>query len=398
MRAVRICIFLRKVMRMFSVAIFGTGAVSQTSRKYIEEIFKFSATSSSGNEEPVRVAAYWENQPKQTLVDGTAVLDVAQLLALYKKGVIQGVVLPRDIFSWHRRMAFILIQHGIAPKNIYITSRIENKSLTGRDMPSFLMPYLSAKFLPYLEFHIADQCNLNCKACEHYSGLVTTPTYPDFEKFSQDMQRLHHFIDDVGILRILGGEPLLNPEINKYMRLSRKLYPDAYIAVVTNALKLMSMPEDFFQTAREESIVINISLYPPMEKKIPEIKKMLEERHISCMVGPLMTKFEMKQTLKKDPTAGYFFQCFQAHCHNLYDGKLAACFLPFTTKYFNSYFKKKLQEDGAIDLYDETLTTEELKARLLRPFERCCYCKSAIQVDWEQISQPSVLSDWVIEE
>lgn len=65
-----------------------------------------------------------------------------------------------------------------------------------------------------------------------------------------------------------------------------------------------------------------------------------------------------------------------------------------TTKYFNRYFGKDLTEDGAIDLYEDGLTTEQLKMRLLTPFERCRYCTPPVNVKWEQVKYPSRLSDW----
>ena len=75
--------------------------------------------------------------------------------------------------------------------------------------------------------------------------------------------------------------------------------------------------------------------------------------------------------------------------------KLASCFLPFTTKYFNRYFDKNLPEDGAIDLYEEGLTIEKIMHRLSTPFERCRYCTEAEEQPWHIIHEPSVLEDWV---
>ena len=289
-----------------------------------------------------------------------------------------------------------MIHNGINGEDIYITPRIAHiKSISEDELIHFLTPYYSAKYLHYLEFHIADHCNLNCKACEHYSGLVESPKFTDFNKFTKDIERLHEFIDDIGMIRILGGEPLLNPEVDKYVTLCRRLYPNTIISVVTNALLLLNMPEHFFQTLRDNDAQIHISLYPPMADKFHDICRLLESKGINYGFSPLMEEFEMKQTTVKAETPDYFYSCYQSRCHNLYEGKIAACFLPFTTKYFNRYFNQNIPEDGAIDLYDENLTTESLKKALLKPFERCMYCKNPVKVKWEQIKKPSKLSDWI---
>ncbi len=249
--------------------------------------------------------------------------------------------------------------------------------------------------MPYLEFHVADHCNLNCRACEHYSGLVKEPHFTNLKKFTRDFEQLHKFIDDIGYIRILGGEPLLNPEINEYVKLSRRLYPQAVIRVVTNALLLPKMPDKFFKTLRQNDVSIHISFYPPAQSKIEQITKLLTEKKVEFFVSPLTKTFTVKQTLNPHNEARkIFLKCFQASCRNLYDGKIAACFLPFTTKYFNAYYNKNLPEDGALDLYEKDLTTEKLKKFLSVPFERCRYCTAPVPIKWGTISQPSPITDW----
>ena len=107
----------------------------------------------------------------------------------------------------------------------------------------------------------------------------------------------------------------------------------------------------------------------------------------------------MRQNLhgKNDP-AGAFDNCFQSTCNNLYKGKIAACMLPFMTHYFNEAFDKQLPEDGAIDLYDETLTTRTLKEYLERPFLRCAYCGDPVNVPWKQAEREPDIYDYIKED
>ncbi len=342
----------------------------------------------------INIAAYVSgggvNNPD--IFEDTAVINLNQFRALYYKKIIDALILPRENLIGQLMLLAWIKPFNINFNDVYLTKRLSNKGFA-------IEPYLSAKYLPYLEFHIADQCNLNCKACEHYSALVNKPKFPIYEEFEKDMEQLHKFIDDIGRIRILGGEPLLNPEINKYIILARKFYTQSDIVVVTNAILLPNMPKDFFETLRQQNVGIHISFYPPLESKMESIKNLLDSEAIRYRVEDEPAEFfTCKQTLKKhNQPLEIFMQCFQAHCNNLYEGKIASCFLPFTTKYFNSYFQKNLPEDGAIDLYDENLTTEILKERLLTPFERCCYCTRPVNVKWQTVKFPSVLSDWVNE-
>lgn len=374
-----------------NVAILEMNEFSQAVAKIIED--GYNPWLKSKLAEPINVVAYVSGRKGLgSTVSDKAILNLEQFAALYHKKIIDKIIFPREICIGQVPVMSYLRGLGINIEDFWITNRISDEI----SLSNFLDSYLSAKYLPYLEFHIADHCNLNCKACEHYSGLVKESHFPKLENFTRDFERLHEFIDDIGMIRILGGEPLLNQEINEYIKLSRRLYSRTVIYVVTNAILLPKMPEEFFKTLRECKAAIWISFYPPLESKMPAIKNLLEEKDVKFHISPLNKNFTIKQTLKcHEHPREIFLQCFQAHCHNLYDGKIAACFLPFTTKYFNSYYGKNLPEDGALDLYDENLTTEKLKAHLLMPFERCRYCTPPVDIAWSTIKNPSPITDWI---
>ena len=330
-----------------------------------------------------------ENSP---VIDNKAVLHAEQFIALYHKKVIDKIIFPREIYTASINSLRSLRRQGVSIRDFCIANRLNEET----SLLNFIEPYISAKYLPYLEFHIADHCNLNCKACSHYSGLVKEPHFPNLEKFTRDFECLHKFIDDIGKIRILGGEPLLNPEINEYIKLTRRLYPYAIIRVVTNAVLLPNMPESFFETLRKCNAGIDISFYPPLESKMPAIKRLLEEKEVKFFMYPMIKTFLMRQTLKPHNQINkIFMECGRSNCHNLYEGKLSVCSLLFPTKYFNDYYGKNLPMDGAIDLYDASLTTEKLKARLLMPLERCRYCTPPVEVEWTTIKNPSPITDWV---
>ncbi len=373
-----------------NVAILGTEQPSQIVAQIIEQHYNPWLKQRLG--ETLNITAYVGGGGRTPNIGNVAVLNPVQFALLYHKKVIDKIIFPREIFSGGGRLIFPELRRlGLSADDVFITARLSNNL----NVLNFLEPYFSAKYLPYLEFHVADHCNLNCRACEHYCGLVKAPKFTDFKKFAQDFERLHEFIDDIDMIRILGGEPLLNPEISEYVKLSRRLYPSANIFVVTNAILLPKMPDEFFDTVRANDAAIYISFYPPLQSKMPEIQNLLIQKRVKFGISPLATEFTIKQTLRRhDQPQEIFLQCVQATCHNLYEGKIAACFLPFTTKYFNDYYGKNLPEDGALNLYDSNLTTEKLKTHLLTPFERCRYCTRPVAVNWDTVKQPSPITDW----
>ena len=321
-----------------------------------------------------------------------------QFAVLYHKKLIDKIIFPRDN-NWdnYDRIKSNLADFpalGVNLKNIYITDRFNNDI----NPLNFFKPYISAKYLPYLEYHIADHCNLNCKACGHHSGLVTSLVFPNFRKFTKDFEQLHKFIDDIETIRIMGGEPLLNPEVNEYVKLTRRLYPLAQINVVTNAILLPKMPDEFFKTLRENNARIDISVYPPMESKLPAILRLLKEKRIAVRVlhNESVKYFKLLLSMKeRNQALKSFFDCKGTRCTALYDGKVAVCIGTFTVKYFNDYFGKNLPQYEAVDLYEEGLTTEKLMTFLLKPIELCRHCtKNKFLIKWGTVTHPSPITDW----
>lgn len=328
------------------------------------------------------------------LLDGIPVINYEQFSAFYKKGVITKLIFPRErlIGGSVSKLISELKSYGVDRKDILLTNNIESDEKE-------IIEYDKAGYLPFLEFNIVDQCNLNCKGCSQYSGLVKSTKFHDVNSLHMDLLQLKKFIQEIGAIKILGGEPLLHPDLEKIIEKTREVYPKSQISVWTNGLLIKKMNRSFWENVRDNNILIRISHYPELIGKENEIIKVLEENNVMYFLSPLVYSFHIKTTLEPQGDVQKIFDaCPWSREYSLYEGKLGACFLPFTTKYFNSYFGINLPVDGAIDLYDGSLTTEKLKKFLHTPFERCNYCKiDSKEIPWEKMGNESHLQDWLYE-
>lgn len=91
-----------------------------------------------------------------------------------------------------------------------------------------------------LEMHVAYTCNLDCAGCNHYSnyglkGLVA---------LDQAAQSLHAWSERIQPVHfsLLGGEPLLHPQLGEFLRLGRERFPRTRLRLVTNGLLLPRWP------------------------------------------------------------------------------------------------------------------------------------------------------------
>lgn len=388
-------------MDMINVAIYGTNNASLYLNQLIDEIYNRYVDSIKG--EALQVVCFIDflEADSDDLSDTNAItVNCEEFVKLYKMNVVEAVMIPTINHMGFHFIITELLRMGVRIEDIYYASReyFSKDIFSISEAESLFIPYLNSKYIPYLEYHVADHCNLNCKACEHYSPLVKEPHFTNYEKFSRDLDRLSEFITDIGHIRILGGEPLLNPELHKYVGLTRKKYPYALIIIVTNGLLIKQMPVELIDAIRENDVYIHISWYRPLKEKQESILEFLTSKGLQYTNNMGFSDiFTVKQGLEGNTDKDrVFFRCFQSHCNNLYEGKIAACFLPFVTKYFNDTFNKELPVDESMDLYDKNLTTERLKRFLLTSMERCKFCKEPKEIPWELAQKKPVLNDWII--
>ena len=152
----------------------------------------------------------------------------------------------------------------VIPSTLYrkleLSESIENDSI--------IYPYMQTMpELMQIEFPLADHCNLNCKGCSHFSNLVPSPVFPDKKQFKQDLNQLAGYFSQIHNFYLLGGEPLLNPEIAEYITSVRSVFPYTQIIIVTNGLLLLSLKEELIHIIKENRVHISISHYTCLDRE-----------------------------------------------------------------------------------------------------------------------------------
>ena len=117
---------------------------------------------------------------------------------------------------------------------------------------------------PYLDVHVADHCNLRCAGCIHFAPLAE-PRFLDLDAYGEDLAALAKIpgVEDyIREVSLMGGEPLLHPELAQVIRLTRAHLPNARIALDSNGILLKRMGSEFWQAMRECAIKLLLSPYP----------------------------------------------------------------------------------------------------------------------------------------
>ncbi len=236
---------------------------------------------------------------------------------------------------------------------------------------SFILPYI-------IELHLVDHCNLNCAGCSHFAPLVKDEVFSEFNTFKRDLSRLRQVFDDVYEIRLMGGEPLLHPDINGFVEFSRQTFPKANISVSTNGVLLQKMPVAFWQTCAANDVLVKLTNYP-IHLNFSAIKQLGKPYHVRVKIPKQVNAFFQFINIKGDSNP---LQSFR-NCRAMYttpflrDGKLYSCSFAPHVHLFNKYFKQEIPvtENDSINLLGD-VTPQQVHNFLANPIPLCQWCKT----------------------
>ena len=236
----------------------------------------------------------------------------------------------------------------------------------------------------HFEINIVKHCNLNCRGCNHFSPLASNDLMP-VHVIEKDVRRLGELFNHTATrIFLLGGEPLLHPEIEEIMKIGRVHFPNTEIFIVTNGLLLSKMSEDFWKCCKENGIIISPTRYP-INIDYDELGELSKSHGVQYSIFGGTDFYARKLWFEPMDIHGTrdindeFKQCRQANkCITLENGKLYTCIVPPNIKSFNSYFGCNLEvsEEDGIDIY-RAKSYEEILEFFTHPIPFCKYC------DWE---------------
>lgn len=207
--------------------------------------------------------------------------------------------------------------------------------------------------LDYLETHIADHCNLKCRGCLHFSNMHE-PQFADIDTFSRDMQRLAELFEDIIRIRLMGGEPLLNPDLFRFLPIARGRFPKSDIRIVTNGLLITQIENELIDSMRKNHVIFDITAYPPTMKHMGEIRAFLEAEGIGYVYTEAVGEFRKTMSRRDDNNAYKAMRvCMAANCHFLREGKLSKCPMTMFLDDFNDRFGTNYHSEDSIDIYSD---------------------------------------------
>ena len=291
-----------------------------------------------------------------------------------------------------------------------------------RTIPYKMTPRTIDNF--WLEVNLADHCNLNCQCCDHFSPLASK-TFLDFDQYVKDIKRLGELTDHkLGLMKLQGGEPLLNDQLIDYFRVTREEFPDTHICLFTDGILLLKWgmkegDQNIWEAVKKYEIEIRMTCYPikfDMERLIQQIEAHGVAYHMDpppfkkgarvwffSEIGALEYKgvkhsvkhpFDLKG--KQDPYR--FISCYQFNeSIVLRDGKIYTCPMIPYVHFFNEYFNQNLEvtDNDYIDIY-KVNSYAEIAEFCSQRISFCRYCAVQCRSSREWKQSDHSIEEWVL--
>lgn len=250
----------------------------------------------------------------------------------------------------------------------------------------------------YFEIHLSDHCNLNCIGCSHYSPLFE-PAFCNLKQLEENVCKLSKIADQFETIRLLGGEPLLNPEIVEAFRIVRRYFKKAKIKLITNGIMLTSshinrLPHDFWDACREYNITICWTQYP-INIDYTAIEALCKSHGIITEVFHKPEQFKLfKLNENKTSNRMMYYKCSDSLCMQLVGNRLYSCSQSAYVDYLNKKFGLDFKHCKGDSITVDNISPFRLRWFRLRTRPFCGYCVwPRPQVDWKRSERKA--EEWV---
>lgn len=223
--------------------------------------------------------------------------------------------------------------------------------------------------LKYIEIQIVDHCNLNCSGCTHFSNIAEPYyiTVEDYEKYVAEISQKFN----IGIIRIIGGEPLLHPQITDIIKITRKYLQKSAISIVTNGILLSGRPDTFWKTIKDNNIIFDVSVYPVNENIYKKSFELLKKYNIEFHYKKTDFFLSFLNINGNYNKKSAFKNCPVKKCTILYKGYIYHCPITSCLEIYNKKFNTNLKGSNGISIEK---SANEIIKYLKTPIETCKYC------------------------
>lgn len=237
--------------------------------------------------------------------------------------------------------------------------------------------------LSTLEVYITNECNLTCSNCNRYNNY-DFQGHHDWRSSESAVMAWSRRIT-APIITIIGGEPLMHPELWGWVDLVCRAWPDQQIMIQSNGLVDRSDldQKDQFPNLGIVASLHQLGMEKTIRKRIPihKAEEIIDNSMFTaCAIKDQGDHFVVHQSCRHQA----FNACTMSQSHTLLEGRLYKCpMVAVLPKFMQQYtVAMTLAQQELLQAYaalDHWCADQDLKDFLLnedKPIAQCALCPS----------------------
>ena len=207
-------------------------------------------------------------------------------------------------------------------------------------------------FRKYIEFDVVSHCNLKCTGCSHNSEN-NAPYYASLEVFERDLEILSKVMH-VEEFRLLGGEPLIHKDLDKFVNIIRKLNFADKVTICTNGALISEKKIEVLKLFDRIDITAYLNTGIDYREKVKYLQENIPHSEYKLRIE-YKTHFTEMFTQKPTDKDKNYSECKivnEWECHTFKDGRYFKCYSPIAIK---EKYGLDFIEDDSVSLFSDNL-------------------------------------------
>jgi organic radical activating enzyme len=250
-----------------------------------------------------------------------------------------------------------------------------------------------------IEYPIVEHCNLSCAHCDHASPLLPAK-FASLDQFRRDIESasLVLYADE---LRVLGGEPLLHPELREFLACAKSSNIAKTVTLVTNGTLLHRVDPRIWEMIDKNclSVYLGVKYHLSFE----ELQLLCQKYNVVLFRDDI---FSFRQTLinTRIEEPGLVKKIYERckvshewHCYTIYEGRFYKCspapFMEGRLKQKKIAFNNR--DRDSVGILNNPMLREALQEYLKNrsPLVACSYClgSSGFKFPHRQLKKKEVI-------
>ena len=240
-----------------------------------------------------------------------------------------------------------------------------------------------------IDVEITEACSMRCKDCSNLMQYYSAPKNSDLELLTRTFGKIARAVDRFNEVRVLGGEPFMNKQIDQIIQNILTHANVEKIAIFTNAT---IVPRDqVMESLVHEKVFLDITHYGKLSRNHDKLIAALEAKGVAYITHPPQRWTDSGTIEYRERTPAALADMFSKCCVNdiltLLHGKLYRC--PFAANGMN--LKAIPQSAGDfVDLTDDRLDPAAIRRAITELYTERSYINSCLYCNGRDYSTAEV--------